>query len=804
MSFLFGGSPFDGYDRGGRRSLNSGGGGGGGTQQTTSYQTNIPEYLRGPAESMVARGTTLSEQPYQPYSGERIAGFSPMQTQAFSQLGAMGPQQQFGQAGQSISGAQEFGAVGAQRAMGYDPTQFNMYQMAQPDKFGTTQSTQYMSPYQQAVTDVAKREALSEAQLLNRDLASKAAKAGAFGGSRFGVEQALLGSKLAQNLSDIQVKGSQSAFENAQAQFERDRAAQMAASGQNLQAALTVQQQQDAARQAAAKFNLEGAQFGAQTGLQSAAQLSQLGTAEQEANLKRISAQQAAGAQQQALEQQRLDSAYQQAMEQRDWEKNQLGFLSGLIRGTPFSTSQLQTSTVPSASTASQLASLGLGAYGLSSLLGKKEGGAIKGYAKGGKIEGYADGGSVDMYPDAVLQAVVAGKSDVVPAPEAERELRRRKMLRTAVSGHEAQQALADSRSLADRAEEESGVAALPADNMEFADGGIVGYAAGGLPAGYDPAVYEMYEDPTSGEIYPRKKVGVLQAYGERLKAQAQGKPSVAPAEAPAVAPVSRTETVAPAVAAPATPAAGPARAPRATPGTPATAAVTEQLATKVDPLQQQIMDYMAATKASNADLAKELAKGQQNVDDIRSDVKGIAALRAAAAIAQGGPGGTIAQLGRGLGVAGEEAARGINQIQAARQGLLAQRIQMAQLERAANQGDITAQLQLAQLRQDAPLREAQAKLYGAQAGYYGAAAGTKAGAGGNLKQLKATQSAIQAELKGLQGKVDPASQARAKLLQQQLSQVTAQIASGAGLNLTTGFVPGGSGNVVRSSLFED
>ena len=266
-------------------------------------------------------------------------------------------------------------------------------------------------------------------------MAGQAAKAGAFGGSRFGVEQALLGSKLATNLSDIQTKGLEAAYANAQQQYERDRAAQMSAAGQNLQAALgvqslgasqnlqaqlanqstrqqanlasqaaynqalqfgatqeqaaalanqqmqynvgqqnlqsalTTQQQQDAARQAAAALNLQGAQFGAQTGLQAAQQRQALGTAQQTADLQRLAAQESAGKAQQDQQQAELNAAYNTFLEQRDWEKNQLGFLSGLIRGTPFSTSQTGTTTAPAPSTTSQLAGLGIAGVGLANLL---------------------------------------------------------------------------------------------------------------------------------------------------------------------------------------------------------------------------------------------------------------------------------------------------------------------------------------------------------------------------------------------------------------------------------------------------
>lgn len=484
MSYLFGGTVFDGYDASGRRALNgSGGGSGGGNQTSTSYQTNIPEYLRGPAERMVARGEALSEAPYQPYTGTRIAGFSPAQEASFQQVYGMQAPTEYSQAGQSLGGAQQFGAAGALQAMGYQPSQFNQYQMRGPNDIqaGTVSGTgynaygveaapdvtgvgynaaqanytqgwnpeaaaQYMSPYQQSVTDIAKREALSEAQLLNRQLGSQAAKAGAFGGSRFGVEQALLGSKLATNLTDIQTKGLQEAYQTGLGQFNteqaarqginlanqsalnqagqfsagqaqaanlanqqvrqqaslasqqafnealkfgatQDQAAQLAnqAAGltaaqanqqtryqtgaQNLQAALTTQQQQEAARQAAAGINLQGATFGAQTGLSAAEQLRNLGTTQQTSELERINALQQTGAQQQALQQQQLDTAYQQYLEGRDYDKNQLGWLSGLIRGTPYSTSQLQTTTTPAPSTASQMAGLGITGLGLASLL---------------------------------------------------------------------------------------------------------------------------------------------------------------------------------------------------------------------------------------------------------------------------------------------------------------------------------------------------------------------------------------------------------------------------------------------------
>lgn len=76
--------------------------------------------------------------------------------------------------------------------------------------------TQYINPYQQNVTDIAKREAMRTSQIAGQQDASKAVGAGAFGGSRYGLMQAERDRNLQQQLGDIQMRGDQAAYENAQ------------------------------------------------------------------------------------------------------------------------------------------------------------------------------------------------------------------------------------------------------------------------------------------------------------------------------------------------------------------------------------------------------------------------------------------------------------------------------------------------------------------------------------------------------------------------------------------------------------
>lgn len=128
----------------------------------------------------------------------------------------------------------------AQTTYGQGPLE--QFRMDAPQQFGGVQAQQYMSPFAEAVMEPQKREAIRSAKQsqLVQDLG--AARQGTYGGSR----QLLAGLErernLGQQLGDIDARGRQAAFENAQQQFERDRAAGMTAGRENLQAALGQQQ----------------------------------------------------------------------------------------------------------------------------------------------------------------------------------------------------------------------------------------------------------------------------------------------------------------------------------------------------------------------------------------------------------------------------------------------------------------------------------------------------------------------------------------------------------------------------------
>lgn len=75
----------------------------------------------------------------------------------------------------------------------------------------------FMSPYQQAVTDLQVQAAQRQADIARTQRQSQAARAGAFGGARQAIEEAEAQRALQSQLQNIQAQGLQNAFQQAQA-----------------------------------------------------------------------------------------------------------------------------------------------------------------------------------------------------------------------------------------------------------------------------------------------------------------------------------------------------------------------------------------------------------------------------------------------------------------------------------------------------------------------------------------------------------------------------------------------------------
>jgi hypothetical protein len=182
---------------------------------------------------------------------------------------------------QARQAAQLGGAPTAQAAQtGFAPN-LQAYQMGPAERVGTQtfatpgSAESFMSPYMQNVVDIEKREAQRASDIAAQREGAQFARAGAFGGSRQAIVEAERNRNLATQMGDIQSRGLQSAYQQAQQQFNAEQAARLQANLANQQAGLTVGGQNLASQ-------LGVQQLGTQTGLQGA--LANL-SAQQQANL---------------------------------------------------------------------------------------------------------------------------------------------------------------------------------------------------------------------------------------------------------------------------------------------------------------------------------------------------------------------------------------------------------------------------------------------------------------------------------------------------------------------------------------
>ena len=310
-------------------------------QQQISQTSEFPEELRPYITDILERSKTRmearDEEGYLPYPAPRLAEFSPEQLEA-----------QSGIAGIARSGLASDPTLASSKTYmqpALDATQASLGQ------FDTAAAQQYMSPYMQSVIDIQKREAMRSGDVQRQDIGTQAVGAGGFGGSRQAIQESEQRRNEAQLLSDIQAKGQQSAFEQAGAQFERQKGRELA-----------------------------GGQ-----------QLAGLGEQAPRLALAELGALSGVGAAQQEQGQRALDIGYQQFQEELQYPERTLQEYSSIIRGFPLTPNQFgvtQTATPPP-NLATQLAGVaGAGA------------GAFKAFAKGGGQIKRQAGGLASLVPN--------------------------------------------------------------------------------------------------------------------------------------------------------------------------------------------------------------------------------------------------------------------------------------------------------------------------------------------------------------------------------------------------------------------
>jgi len=165
------------------------------SQQTVTSQ--IPEYFKEIQERTLRRAENVFEQPYAGYTGQRVAQITP-QEQAASDVFT----------NQILPQAGQLAQIGAQT-------------------FDTATMQQYMNPYQNAVISSTLSDLGEAYEQQDRGLRAQAVGAGAFGGSREGIESALTRERYLDQVADTSARLRQAGFESGAQRFAADRAAQL-------------------------------------------------------------------------------------------------------------------------------------------------------------------------------------------------------------------------------------------------------------------------------------------------------------------------------------------------------------------------------------------------------------------------------------------------------------------------------------------------------------------------------------------------------------------------------------------------
>lgn len=411
------------------------------TQQQVGFAPEVAPY----AQDLLGRASAMMDLPYQEYApSEQVAQFSPLQQQSYDYATQLKSAPQL-QDATALAGLAGLSALNT----GYTYNPLNAQSFTD-----TGVSSKYMSPYMQDVVNVQQQQAKRQADIAAQTQQAQAARSGAFGGGRDAIMRSQANAELQRNLQGIQATGLQNAYQQGMQQFNQE-------------------QQQ---RQAAAQLNAQQGQFGAslgmqglQTALQGAGQLGNLGQTQYAQNVGLIGLQNQLGLQQQQQAQNLLNVKYQNWLAEQNMPYKQMGFMSDILRGAPLTTTG---STVYQAapSAIQNLTSLGLGAYGLSSLFGG-QGAGQAGKAAGGSIKGYAGGGSVTSR-EFKEYAVDNIPSQLLPIVQ-----------RNAQARNDRDTYMAAIDKMAEDAAIRRGIAgALPAgvDVVRAAGGGIVAFGGGG------------------------------------------------------------------------------------------------------------------------------------------------------------------------------------------------------------------------------------------------------------------------------------------------------------------------------------
>lgn len=172
---------------------------------TTTSAPQIPPDVQGAREDLLARARAVAAEPFARYNQPRVAGFTPDQLAGFQATrdiaaagGALAP----------LTPELTREGIAATRALAQRLPDVNIQE--------------YMSPYMQGVLDPVIRDIEERAARSRLELGQRAARTGAFGGSRQAIAESELERGTQRNIAEESARLRQQAYNQALTQFRED------------------------------------------------------------------------------------------------------------------------------------------------------------------------------------------------------------------------------------------------------------------------------------------------------------------------------------------------------------------------------------------------------------------------------------------------------------------------------------------------------------------------------------------------------------------------------------------------------
>ena len=284
-----------------------------------------------------------------------IGAYQPYMTSATQQLA--NAQNTTGQGVTTLQGADTRGQFGTAQGLAGLAAQGTLG-ATQP--IGQAQISQYMNPFTNLALQQQMGEMNRQAQIQGQGLQAQAVRAGAFGGSREGIQRAEMGRNLAQAQNQAIANSMQQNYGQALGAAQQQQQAQMAGYnqlnniGQGIGGLAT--QQFGIGSQLAQGLGALGTQQG-----NLATQGTAMGQAAQGMGQQDVNFLYNLGAQQQRQSQSELDAARQNQLTKNMQPYQQLGFLSDIYKGAPSTQMGVTTASQATPSPFQQIAGLGTG-----------------------------------------------------------------------------------------------------------------------------------------------------------------------------------------------------------------------------------------------------------------------------------------------------------------------------------------------------------------------------------------------------------------------------------------------------------